>query len=145
MDRRRVIRAGLWALMPGLAGCGSSAVASGTDRGIAPDRPPCADGFRIVGSEERIERGTAPAVEFRLRNDGDVTVEYELRVTFRQATSTGLLEPSGRDVLVGRLAPDATAAITATTDGPESTSTTDYELDATLACVRPAESAATDV
>jgi hypothetical protein len=136
MDRRRAIRAGLWALLPGLAGCGSSAAAGGTGRGVAPDRPPCAEGFRIVGREERIERGTIPEVEFRLRNDGDAAVAYELRVTFRQATSTGLLEPSGRDVLVGTLAPGATAAVTATTDGYESTSTTDYELDAALECVR---------
>ena len=117
MDRRRAIRVGLWALLPGLAGCGSGAAAGGTDRAVAPDRPPCADGFRIVGREERIERGTVPEVEFRLRNDGDVAVVYELRVTFRQATSTGLLEPSGRDVLAGTLAPGATAAVTATTDG----------------------------
>ena len=136
MDRRRAIRVGLWALLPSLAGCGSGAATGGTGRGVAPDRSPCADGFRIVGREERIERGTVPEVEFRLRNDGDVAVAYELRVTFRQATSTGLLEPSGRDVLVGTLAPGATAAVTATTDGYESTSTTDYELDATLECAR---------
>ena len=136
MNRRRAIRVGLWALLPGLAGCGSGAAPGGTGRGVAPDRSPCADGFRIVDREERIERGTVPEVEFRLRNDGDVAVAYELRVTFRQATSTGLLEPSGRDVLVGTLAPGATAAVTATTDGYESTSTTDYELDATLECGR---------
>lgn len=137
MDRRRVIRVGLWALRPGLAGCGSGAAAGGTDREVASDRPACADDFRVVGREERIEWGTVPEIEFRLRNDGDVAVAYELRVTFRQATSTGLLEPSGRDVLVGTLAPGATAAVTATTDGDEGTSTTDYELDATLECVRP--------
>jgi len=137
MNRRRAIRVGLWALLPGLAGCGSGAAAGGTDREVAAGRPPCADDFRIVGREERIERGTVPEVEFRLRNDGDVAVAYELRVTFRQATSTGLLEPSGRDALVGTLASGATAAVTATTDGYESTSTTDYELDATLECVRP--------
>jgi hypothetical protein len=136
MNRRRAIRVGLWALLPGLAGCGSGTVTGGTGRRVAPDRSPCADGFRIVDREERIERGTVPEVEFRLRNDGDVAVAYELRVTFRQATSTGLLEPSGRDVLVGTLAPGATAAVTATTDGYESTSTTDYELDATLECGR---------
>ncbi|WP_049935153.1 COG1361 family protein [Haloplanus natans] len=130
---RRALLAGLSAALTGLAGCGSGA-APGTRSTVAPDRPPCADGFRIVDREERIERGAVPEVTVRLHNDGDVTVEYDLRVEFEQATSTGLREPSGRDRIVGTLAPGASVAVTATTDSAERTSTTDYSLDVTLAC-----------
>ncbi|MFB6255315.1 MAG: hypothetical protein ABEH58_01070 [Haloplanus sp.] len=133
MERRRAIRAGLSVALAGLAGCGSGA-ATGTRSTVAPDRPPCADGFRIVDREERIARGTVPEVRFQLRNDGDVTVAYDLRVQFEQATSTGLREPSGRDRITGTLAPGASVDITATTDSAERTSTTDYSLDVTLAC-----------
>ena len=132
MARRRAVLAGLAALA-GLAGCESGA-ATETRSTVAPDRPPCADGFRIVDREERIARGTVPEVTFRLRNDGDVAVAYDLRVRFEQATSTGLREPSGRDRIVGTLAPGASVAVTATTDSGERTSTTDYSLDLTLAC-----------
>jgi len=129
---RRAMLVGLSTLLPGLAGC--SAAAGTSERGVAPDRPACADGFRIGGREERIGRGTVPEVAFRLRNDGDVAVEYELRVTFEQATSTGLPEPSGHDILTGTLAPGASAVVTAATESDERTSTTGYDLDVTLAC-----------
>jgi hypothetical protein len=130
---RRAILAGLSAALAGLAGCGSGA-ATGTHSAAAPDRPPCAGGFRIVDREERITRGTVPEVTFRLRNDGDVAVAYDLRVGFEQATSTGLREPSGRDRIVGTLAPGASVTVTATTDSEERTSTTDYTLDVALSC-----------
>lgn len=130
---RRAILAGLSAALAGLAGCGSGA-ATGTHSAVAPDRPPCADGVRIVDREERIARGTVPEVTFRLRNDGDVAVAYDLRVGFEQATSTGLREPSGRDRIVGTLAPGETTTVTATTDSGERTSTTDYTLGVVLSC-----------
>lgn len=130
---RRALLAGLSAALAGLAGCGSGA-ATGTHSAAAPDRRPCADGFRIVDREERITRGTVPEVTFRLRNDGDVAVAYDLRVGFEQATSTGLREPSGRDRIVGTLAPGASVTVTATTDSEERTSTTDYTLDVALSC-----------
>jgi hypothetical protein len=137
MVRRRAVLAGLAALS-GLAGCGASA-AGDTGSAVAPDRPSCADGFRIVDRVERIERGTVPEVEFRLHNGGDTTVGYTLRVGFEQATSTGLREPSGRDVLVGTVGPGATVTVTATTDGAERTSTTDYTLAVTLSCPESAD------
>jgi hypothetical protein len=133
MEGRRAILAGLSAALAGLAGCGSGA-ATGTHSMVAPGRPACADGFRIVDREERIARGTVPEVTFQLRNHGDVAVAYDLRVGFEQATSTGLREPSGRDALVGTLAPGETVAVTATTESDERTSTTDYTLDVTLTC-----------
>jgi hypothetical protein len=133
MEGRRAILAGLSAALVGFAGCGSGA-ATGTHSAVAPDRPPCADGVRIVDREERIARGTVPEVTFRLRNDGDVAVAYDLRVGFEQATSTGLREPSGRDRIVGTLAPGASVTVTATTDSEERTSTTDYTLGVVLSC-----------
>jgi hypothetical protein len=133
MERRRAVLAGVAASLCGVTGCGAGA-ATDVRPTATPDRPSCAAGFRIVGREERIARGTVPEVEFRLHNGGDATVAYDLRVRFEQATSTGLREPSGRDVLVGTLGPGETTTVTATTESAERTSTTGYSLDVTLSC-----------
>jgi hypothetical protein len=133
--RRRTVLGLSVTALAGLAGCGATAGATADPSPrVAPDRPPCAAGFRIVDREARIEKGTVPDVTFHLRNDGDVAVDYELRVEFEQGTSLGRPVRTGRDAIEGTLAPGAAAAVTATDDAYEVGNTTGYALEVTLDC-----------
>lgn len=139
LDRpaRRRYLAGLVGLATaGLAGCGEASGTRGRARArdIAPGRPTCADGFAVTELDARVRRGSLPEVDLRLRNDGDEPVTYEVRVQFRQRTSTGLEALNGRDSLVGTLAPGETVERTATTDGPGAENATSYRLEASLSC-----------
>jgi hypothetical protein len=115
----------------GLAGCAGRSASADS---LAPDRPSCAAGFRVVDRTVEIRKGTVPRVAFDLRNEGEASVDYDLRVTFQQRTSLGLAEPTGHTRLTGTLAPGAARTVTATDDAFEVENTTGYRVDATLSC-----------
>ncbi|ESS05769.1 MAG: hypothetical protein A07HB70_01898 [uncultured archaeon A07HB70] len=144
--RRRVLRGVCGAaLAGGLAGCvaagqgredpaeaGRNAGATVTVSG----EPPCADSFRVVEAAARVSTGRVPRVRLRFVNEGDAAVDYEAVVKFRQGTSLGLPEPSGRTTLAGGLAPGEATVRTASDDGPEARNTDSYAVEATVSCRR---------
>jgi hypothetical protein len=128
--RRRWLRVVGVALGGVLAGCAGRT----TERAVTARGDGCADAFRVVAESARLGSGRVPEVRLRLTNGGEAAVDYEVTVQFRQRTSLGLAEPSGRATVVGSLAPGASAVETVTGEGAEARSTDGYELAATVAC-----------
>jgi hypothetical protein len=89
-----------------LAGC-STAVEGDAGR----DGPACADGFEVTEQSARVGPGQVPEVWLRVRNDGTVTVDYELVVVFEQGTSLGIDARTGRDVLSGDASPSPASGL----------------------------------
>ncbi len=145
-QRRRVLQGVCGAA---LAGGGAGCVAAGQERERPAEAgrnagstvtvsgdPPCVDAFRVVETAARVSTGRVPLVRLRFVNEGAAAVDYEAVVRFRQGTSLGLPEPSGRTTLTGRLAPGEAAVRTASDDGPEARNTDSYAVEATVSCRR---------
>jgi hypothetical protein len=115
------------------AACSQQQTAGG-DTPTDGNRPPCADGFRVVEESARVESGTVPEVRLRLENAGDSTVAYEIRVIFQQSTSLGIEARTGRDSLSGTVSPGETLQRQATDDSYEIQNTDTYLLETSVRC-----------
>lgn len=132
-SRRSYLRGLALGIAGGVAGCVRSS--STTQRTFAVDSgPPCAGDFHILEQSARIGTGTVPEIRFQLRNMGEKPIEYELVVTFRQATSTGKDIRIGQTTLSGTLSPGTSVIRTATDDAYEIKNTDSYGLDVSVSC-----------
>ncbi len=132
-ERRQYLRALGVGVAGMLAGCARALGSSDGESGGGTESR-CAGALEITEESARIGPGTVPEVRLRLRNAGDVPLEYELLVVFEQGTSIGIDARTGRDVLSGTLAPGETVVETATDDARDIRNTDQYELYPSVAC-----------
>jgi hypothetical protein len=134
--RRRQYVAGLATVIScGVAGCtGASEVEADAPSVDTDEGAPCANAFRIAEESAQFREGSVPEIRLRLRNSANGPIEYELDVSFEQATSTGLYTKSGGDTLSGTLAAGTSAVVTASTDGRDAQHADRYDVDMSLVC-----------